>query len=91
MAGEKTGEKRKAEEIIEKEDIKNKKKAEASDSDSDSENEEEINVFIIFFFLPKWLSIKCFFKYSLPIIWYFKSNYYYANYFFYMYYIINIS
>jgi len=41
------GEKRKAEEIIEKEDIKNKKKAEASDSDSDSENEdEEINEII---------------------------------------------
>jgi len=41
-----TGEKRKAEEIIEKEDIKNKKKEEISNSESDSENEdEEINVF----------------------------------------------
>jgi len=39
-----TGEKRKAEEIIEKEDIKNKKKEEISNSESDSENEdEEIN------------------------------------------------
>ncbi|ORX77083.1 hypothetical protein BCR32DRAFT_329069 [Anaeromyces robustus] len=42
-----TGEKRKAEEIIEKKDNKNKKKEEAFDSDSDSENEdEEINEII---------------------------------------------